>query len=95
MIFDSFSNQKDFAYLCIGIIACSVIAGDGDDRGDSIAGDVGDGGSRYAEFIGDSGGGRNESAKPRGGAGGNGDDAVIGKSNHDGGNNKNFDTFLN
>lgn len=35
-------------------ISCSAIAGDGDDRGDSIAGESNDGGSRYAKIIWDS-----------------------------------------
>lgn len=76
------------ADLCIGIIACSAIAGNGGNGGDANAGDVGEGGSCYAKIIGDSCGGSTGSTEPRGGAGGNGGDAVIGNSDHDGGKNE-------
>jgi hypothetical protein len=78
-------NQKAFADLCVGIIACSAIAGNGGDGGEAIAGDVGDGGSCYAITIGNHCGGSTGSNEPRGGAGGAGGDAVIGDSHHEGG----------
>ena len=82
-------NQKAFAGLCVGIIACSAIAGNGGDGGEAIAGDVGDGGSCYAITIGNHCGGSTGSNEPRGGAGG---DAVIGDSHHEGGSNSENET---
>ena len=74
-------DQKAFADFCMGIIACSAIAGD-----------VGDGGSCYALTIGNHCGGSTGSNEPRGGAGGAGGDAVIGNSDHEGGSNSDTET---
>ena len=88
-ITNAFMNQKAFADFCVGIIACSAIAGNGGDGGEAIAGDGGDGGSCYALTIGNHCGGSTGSNEPRGGAGG---DAVIGNSDHEGGSNSETET---